>query len=129
VRAAADLLHAHMLREGNRRTFITRISHMVAEERHACESRARCHADLQRIRCPVQLQWGEADTWLHAGRCTAWVEALGERAIDARLWPGVGHCLVEQTPHRSAAATWSFLKGIEGLGGRGGEPGPKLAGG
>jgi len=128
VSAAAEQLHVHMLREGNRPTFVARISHMVAEERHALQSHARWRAELEGVRCPVQLQWGEADTWLHASRCLAWAEALGDRAADVRLWPGVGHCVMEQTPRRSAAAAWSFISGLGGLASTGG-PAPAHVGG
>merc|ERR1719362_2120230 len=118
VEAAVDRLHAAMLREGNRRTFITRISHMVAEGRQAGHAQyVRFCVELSRISCPVQVQWGEADSWLPCGRCAAWTKAfkaLGP-AVDVRLWPGVGHCLPEQTPQRSAAAAWTLIsKTIQG---------------
>merc|ERR1712151_677763 len=100
-----------MLREGNRRTFVTRISHMLSQERQAVHSRSKCKKELGSIRCPVQLHWGEADTWLHASRCPSWDEALGGRAagVDVRLWPGVGHCVLEQSPSRTAEAVWQFM--------------------
>jgi len=110
IHFAGDRMHALMLRAGNRRTFVTRVAHFIAQERHAPLARARCCAQLKEIQCPVQLQWGDADKWLSVERCTAWAQMLGSRAVDICRWPGVGHCVTEQIPGRSAEAVLAFIQ-------------------
>lgn len=109
--AVADRYHAFMLRDGNRRALAERIALLVDEERHHVRWKSVALKYCASIQCPVQIQWGQLDEWLPASRVPAFVEALSAGTdVDARLWPGVGHCSPEQVPTLSASAAWEFAR-------------------
>jgi pimeloyl-ACP methyl ester carboxylesterase len=105
-------MQGFMVCGGNRRTFVSRISNFVSQERHAQQAQLECKAQLAEIHCPVQLQWGESDTWLHVSRVSAWTHALTHcmKPSDVVVFPGIGHCLPEQVPEESAEAAWKFFR-------------------
>jgi pimeloyl-ACP methyl ester carboxylesterase len=112
IKAAADHMQGFMVCGGNRRTFVSRISNFVSQERHAQQAQLECKAQLAEIHCPVQLQWGESDSWLHLSRVSAWTHALTHcmKPSDVVVFPGIGHCLPEQIPEESAEAAWKFFR-------------------
>lgn len=98
--ALVDRYHALLLREGNRRALVDRLTGPRDED---------MDQRLAAVRVPVLVQWGELDAWipLPLGRRMV----AGIAGAELRVYEGLGHVPMEEDPVATARDADAFLSG------------------
>jgi pimeloyl-ACP methyl ester carboxylesterase len=64
---------------------------------------------IPRLRCPTLLMWGQEDRWVPVELLDAWRRDLPSAQV--KIYPGVGHVLMEEIPELTALDAHAFLSG------------------
>lgn len=99
--ALIDRYHALLLREGNRRALVDRLSGPAD---------ADLDARLGEIRAPTLIQWGARDRWVPIG--FAHRLARGIEGSVLRIHADAGHVPMEELPEVTAAEVDAFLGAV-----------------
>ncbi len=93
-----DRYHDLLLRAGNRQALVESLDRRGAR---------RDIATLASYEGPVLIQWGEDDQWIPVADAYRFQELLPQ--AELRIYPGIGHVLMEEIPERSAEDVATFL--------------------
>src|SRR5690606_29967236 len=90
-------------RPGNRRAMMEIFRLLVRLNRSRKDTPER----VARIGAPTLLMWGERDHWIAPEQVALWQRDLP--GLQVRVYAGVGHVPMEESPERSALDALNFL--------------------
>jgi pimeloyl-ACP methyl ester carboxylesterase len=102
-----DRYHQLLLREGNRAAMVEYFQ--KANTHFTFDAPEPVSHRIKELKAPTLLMWGDRDQWLPVSHVAQWQRDVPH--LQTKVYEGVGHIPMEETPEQSAADALAFLKG------------------